>query len=112
MINNQPNLTPFGFGETCVGQTVQEFDQDYKEQVAMCIEWLKTKVIDNKINRVSTSYGIKHIIERELKTYVANGCFIAAVIHLGIPYKRIPNSPNILVAISHKELYRNDPNLG
>jgi|GEM_PF-3339486 len=62
------------------------------------------------MNRKVTSYGIKHIIERETGTYVANGCLIAAVIHLGIPYIRIVYSPNIYVAIGMKELCREQQN--
>ena len=106
ILEKEPTLTPNGIEAT---QTGDSFDEDYIKQIETCIEWLKTKAVDDKINRVFTSYGIKHIIERELKTYVCNGSFIAAVIHLGIPYKRI-NAPNILVAISGNELYKNDPN--
>jgi len=102
----EPTLTPNGIEETLTGDS---FDEDYIKQIEICVEWLKTKAMDNKMNRVSTSYGIKHIIERELNTYVCNGSFIAAVIHLEIPYERI-NAPNILVAISGNELYKNDPN--
>ena len=93
-----PNLTPFGFEGPNTEHTDLDFDQDYLDQIQTCIDWLKSKKIGSKINRVSTSYGIKHIIERETNTYVANGCLIAAVIQLGIPYERIPDSPNIFVA--------------
>ena len=102
-----PTLTPNGIESKLTGD---KFDDDYLEQINTCIEWLETKKTQKTLNRISSSYGIKHIIERELKTYVCNGAFIAAVIHLGIPYRRIKNSRNIFVAISCNELYKNDPN--
>lgn len=50
-----------------------------------------------------TSYGIKHIAEPEIG-YVTNGAFIAAVVHLGIPYRRFFDSPNITVGLSRRDL--------
>jgi len=108
----EPTLTPFGIEGPKTFHTDDKFELDYLRQIDTCIEWLKAKKIDRGINQLSTSYGIKHIIERELNTYVSNGCFIAAVLFLGIPYKRISGSPNILIAISGTELYKNDPNRG
>ncbi|HUX60568.1 MAG TPA: hypothetical protein VMV32_04600, partial [Ignavibacteriaceae bacterium] len=87
------------------------FTADELVQIQLCIDWLKTKKIQKTINRRASSYGIKHIIERELGTYIASGCFIAAVIHLGIPYKRMGDSFHISVAISSKELHKNDKNI-
>ena len=107
----EPTLTPFGIEEPGILQSNDiEFTADDMNQIQTCIDWLKDKTVDNKINRISTSYGIKHIIERELNTNIANGCLIAAVIQLDIPFEKIPNSPNIHVAISASELYKNDPN--
>jgi hypothetical protein len=105
----EPSLTPFGIEGPNTMYTENRFDQDYLKQIETCVKWLKGKVVNRKINRITTSYGIKHIIERELNTYVCNGAFIAATIALDIPYERIPNSPNVFVAISVKELYKNDP---
>jgi hypothetical protein len=109
ILQQEPTLTPNGIESSITGDL---FDEDYINQIYTCIGWLKTKKTRKTINRKIRSYGIKHIIERELDTYVCNGSFIAAVIHLGIPYKRINNSPNIHVAIGLKELYKNDPNRG
>lgn len=104
----EPTLTPNGIESSITGEL---FDEDYFHQIETCIGWLKTKKTQKTINSKTGSYGIKHIIERELKTYVCNGALIAAVIHLGIPYK-LANTPNIHVAIGIKELYKNDPNHG
>ena len=107
----ESTLTPFGIeGSGTLQSNYKEFTSDDMNQIQTCIDWLQAKMISSQMNRISTSYGIKHIIERELNTYIANGCFIAAVIQLGIPYEKIPNSPNIHVAISASELYKNDPN--
>ncbi|MFH0734623.1 MAG: hypothetical protein V1773_06975 [bacterium] len=107
ILKAEPTLTPYGIELT---QTNEKYDADYLQQIEICIDWLKDKPISQKFNYHSTSYGIKHKIERELDVYIANGCLIAAIIYLGIPYKRIPNSPNIYVAIEEKVLSKNDPN--
>jgi len=108
ILQQEPTLTPNGIESSITGET---FDADYIDQIKTCIGWLKTKQTQKTINRKASSYGIKHIIERELDTYVCNGSFIAAVIHVGIPYERA-NTPNIHIAIGLRELYKNDPNLG
>ncbi len=111
ILEKEPTLMPFGIeGPGTFRSDDKEFDDDYMQQIQTCMDWLKEREVAKDINYNSTSYGIKHIIEREVKTYVSNGCFIAAVIGLGIPYKTIPLSPNIYVQISKKELYKNDPN--
>ncbi len=110
IIKKEPTLTPFGIeGSRTFHSDNPNFESEDIKQIETCINWLSAKAIAKQINTKATSYGIKHVIERELKTYVSNGCFIAAVIHLGIPYKRKGDSPNIHVAISSKELYKNDP---
>ena len=109
ILKQQPTLTPFGIEGPGTFQTTEKFDADCMHQIEDCINWLSPKTTQPKINRKVTSYAIKHIIEREMKTYVSNGCLIAAVIHLGIPYKRIAGTPNIHLAIGTKELYKNDP---
>lgn len=108
ILGKEPTLTPFG-----IDSNISEiFDQENIKQIETCVEWLRTKSVSKSMNRIATSYGIKHIIERELNKYIANGSFIAAVIYLDIPYVKIQDSPNIHVAISNKELYINDPNRG
>ncbi len=109
ILKQQPALTPFGIEGPRTFKTHDKFEGDYLRQIETCIEWLRNKKVQKTMNRQCTSYGIKHIVERELNTYVCNGSFIAAVICLGIPYKKIEDSPNIYVAISLKELYKNDP---
>jgi hypothetical protein len=106
ILHAEPTLTPFGIEGPNTFHTDDKFDQDYINQIETCIEWLNSRTVSKKMNRNISSYGIKHILERELHTYVSNGCFIAAVISLGIPYEKIPDSPNIFVSILYKELKR------
>ena len=60
----------------------------------------------NKINKKHTSYGIKHIIEKELGEYVANGDCIAAFILSG--YKYEISGPNAFFNIDQRvyNIYR------
>jgi len=110
ILKKEPTLTPFGIeGENTFKAANPIFHANEIKQIETCIEWLNTRHIQKTINKISTSYGIKHVLERELKTYVCNGSFIAAVIHLNIPYIRIMDSPNIHVPISRRETYKNDP---
>ena len=49
-----------------------------------------------KFYKDHTSYSLKELVEDELKTYVANGDFIAAMIILGFEYKKTgKGSPNV-----------------
>lgn len=102
----EPTLSPAGIEPD---KTNEQFDEININEIKSCIKWLRTKFIGKTMNRNISSYGIKHIIEREYDMYVSNGCFIAAVISLGIPYKKIKQSINIFVPISNKELYKSDP---
>lgn len=106
ILQQEPTLTPFGIEGAGTFKTNGKFEQEDQKQIETCIDWLSTRPVQKTMNRKVTSYSIKHIIERETGTYVANGCFIAAVIHLGIPYERIYDTPNIHVAIGMKQLYR------
>jgi len=108
ILQAEPTLTPFGVEGPNTMHTRDKFDQDYLKQIDTCMEWLKTKAVTSKMNRKTSSYGIKHVIEHELDTYVSNGCFIAAIISLSIPYEKIPDSPNIFAAISCDELSNNE----
>lgn len=55
------------------------------------------------------SYALKHVIEKENHTYIANGTLIAAAIYLGLrlkTYRGFKNSPNTYI-LTHKleEIY-------
>ena len=65
-----------------------------------CLDWLK----ECKINRRSrtwyyheySSYQFKRLIENRTGILIPNGAFIAAVLHMKIPYKSSPENPNVI----------------
>lgn len=73
-------------------------------------DWLSTQSKIKTMNPNHSSYGLKHIVERASKakgaskTYVSNGTFIAAAIHMGFAYKHIPGSLNAMFGISEKSI--------
>lgn len=74
--------------------------------VAEIREWLESKVERRKtINPDYGSYGLKHLAERHLGAYVANGEFIAAAIIGGYTYRREEGtSPNATFGMSSRSL--------
>jgi hypothetical protein len=109
-VEKESMLTNFGIGipsATPKNKRKEIFQKEREslkknfEQFQVCCEWLslcrRRKTINTKIG---TSYGLKHRVEKHFGKYVTNGAFIAAVIHLGIPYKIATGSPNIKVALS------------
>lgn len=107
-IEKEPMLTNFGIGILSTTPrnerkgTFQKERESLKnnfEQFQVCCEWLSLCRRRKTINS-QTSYGLKHKLEKHFGKYVTNGAFIAAVIHLDIPYKITPGRPNIEVALS------------
>lgn len=73
------------------------------ERFRKTCEWLSTKKKRKTINMKYTSYGIKHIAEKEIG-YITNGTLIAAAIYCGFTVKYTDNNPNVRINISGKEL--------
>ncbi|MDA8402641.1 MAG: hypothetical protein M0Z56_00375 [Desulfobacteraceae bacterium] len=75
----------------------ESFLSNFKE-FKVCCSWL------SKFKKVKTpqlsSYYLKHVVEKLEGEYVSNGALIAAAIHLKIPMKFYPDSPNVNIAIS------------
>jgi hypothetical protein len=46
------------------------------------------------INKSISSYGLKHLAERQAGSYISNEALIQAMIQSGFRAQRIPNSPN------------------
>lgn len=111
-----PLLNDFGMGRPSQDRKLPEaerrevFEQnrqwlrDSAERVAATIEWLRENVEPIKtINRKHTSYGIKHIAEKDIG-YITNGVFIAAAVIAGYSYEIVPHSPNVPFGMSEKSL--------
>lgn len=110
-----PQLTIFGVGlyKRGAGLTPNErlckFRKQQKELLAStksfqkACQWLgyieKIKLINNRY----TSYGLKHIAEKEIG-YIANGVFIAAAIHCGFDFKVVDGGPNVQFNMSEKSI--------
>ena len=84
---------------------------DNAETFLKVCAWLKDIQKIKTINKSSSSYGLKHIVERYLKAtktgyYVSNGIFIAAAISCGFRYKECDkkNSQNLFFNMSEKSL--------
>ena len=57
------------------------------------------------INRKTSSYKIKHIVEKQIGQYVANGELIIAMINCGYDYKQWSiNCPNCWFNVSQKSI--------
>lgn len=113
-IEKEPFLTDFGIGiwhghrklpkeerQQILQEDREALSQRF-EEFCICCKWLLLCKYRKTMNPRNTSYGLKHRVENHFGTYITNGTFIAAIIHLGIPYEIIYGSPNIKVGISMK----------
>lgn len=66
-------------------------------------EWLADFEMTKAINHKHSSYGLKHLAEKEIG-YITNGAFIAAAVHSGFPFKVFPDSPNMCFGISERSI--------
>jgi hypothetical protein len=67
-------------------------------------EWLLDSVAPIKtLNTRRSSYGVKHVAEKDIG-YITNGVFIAAAVIAGYNYEIHPNSPNVTFGFSEKSL--------
>lgn len=111
-INSVNYLTEKGFpalkNEGDQNKKRKDFENRY-EEFRLCCEWIKkfsykpSKKQINKMSKNYSSYYLKHLVEKYSNRYISNGAFIAAVIHLNIPYRRIFGTPDISVTLSLKE---------
>ena len=60
---------------------------DHLEEFEVTCEWLKSIEKIKSFNNSSTSYGIKHIAERAINTYISNDTMIAAAVYSGFDIK-------------------------
>jgi len=113
-----PLLNDFGIGLFEQGRGLSKEEQDARlqkgrEQLLDSAEsctricgWLSSRGKIKTINKRHSSYGLKHMAEKEIG-YVTNGAFITAAIHCGFPYELIPGDPNVFFGISEKSLVQN-----
>lgn len=105
-----PTLNDFGFGvplntrniyrESYLRESRRSLQNSDQEFIKVC-EWLSQIKITKAINTKHTSYGLKHIAEKEVG-YITNGLFIAAAIHSG--FRIEISGPNARFNMSEKSI--------
>jgi hypothetical protein len=81
------------------------------DRVAATVEWLQKHIRPIRtINLNHTSYGLKHIAEREIG-YIPNGVFVAAAIVAGYRYRRI-DEPNVAFGMSEHSIKESAKRVG
>lgn len=111
-----PKLNDFGIGLYSGHRNLpkEEKDKINKEdrekllasvdRIKATIDWLDKNVDKIKtINRSRTSYGLKHIAEKDI-CYITNGVFIASAIIAGYRYKINFGDPNVSFGVSERSI--------
>ena len=108
VITNNINLTNFGLMEVSDSNYIKARKDLYSNlnTVSECIDWMSANYVANvSTKNLSSSYGLKHIIEKDLGHYVSNGCLVAAVEALHISCKKFDQSDsNIYLPFNLKSL--------
>jgi len=114
-IDKLPELTDFGVGIYEHGRklSLAKRKQKFRESQEILLNstnsfkktcaWLSSIQKIKSINLKRTSYGLKHIAEKDIG-YITNGVFIAAAIHCGFDFKVAHNSPNVMFNMSEKSI--------
>jgi hypothetical protein len=97
------DLTYFTSGPAHKAKHREFYDVDVAH-IGRIVKWLETWPRTLAINpRGHGSYGFKHIAERDLDEYVANGEFILAARVSGIRIQRIaPRNPNVIFNLTRR----------
>jgi hypothetical protein len=76
--------------------------------LARAVDWLntwpRTKHVNSRFQQ--SSYGLKHVFEREAGEYIANGEFILAGLIAGLQMQRHPNNLNVHFNLSSSRMPR------
>jgi hypothetical protein len=102
LLKKEPTLTALGIETRFTGHTDRLPDI---AEVEKCVDWLNSKKLVPTKTVSFNSSSIKVWVELEMKTYIAGGAAVAAVIYLGIPYKKIPDSATVEVFLLKKEIF-------
>ena len=111
VLSKEPDLFPNGYrtpndkDEDVARSRASMLSSGYAGEFSRACEYLNQVGRRARVNKDATSYGWKHQVERfhkeqhDRNTYVSNGMFIVAAIHLGFIVKRISGSPNAYLNI-------------
>jgi hypothetical protein len=113
IMDKHPELNDFGIGvyddkqsPAERAETLAKEKSRLLESVDACnrvCEWLRGIERIKSINWDQSSYGLKHLAERDSE-YCTNGVFITAAIHSGFPYRIKSDSPNVWFGMSAKSI--------
>ncbi|HEY6191349.1 MAG TPA: hypothetical protein VI215_03385 [Bacteroidota bacterium] len=122
LIDEHPELTVEGFGvqshpwnyETRRSQLYNQFEPFQASMDFLSNEKNYAHLEDD----MRGSFRLAHVIGEywfnlnERNLFISEGAVIAALIHLGLPYKRVDNSPGIVLDVQNqiKELMEYDSN--
>ncbi|WP_324956729.1 hypothetical protein [Oligoflexus sp.] len=111
VMKKEPLLNNFGIGVAGVAHwddywaTLVKRRADLRashSRIEETARWLGVFIKPIKtINTRSSSYGLKHRVEREIG-YITNGVFIAAAMIAGYPYRTHDGSPNVYFGMSEQ----------
>lgn len=113
---SEPYLNLNGFGQGAYTRSLQERREQFRqwrtdlrsssESVEMLCRWLVDNVESRKtINEHANSYALKHLAEKDLGIYVANGELIAAALIVGYPCRKGGGtSPNADFGMSSRSI--------
>lgn len=93
VMTEYPRLTDEGYGlSNLEPETSERLERERADlrrnlgEVQAAAEWISRQERQSRLSkRSSSSYGLKHVMERETGTYVTNGAFIAAALIIGVP---------------------------
>lgn len=86
----------------------RQIDDEFLLEFVLCTEWLRRTKSRKTINKVVTSYGIKHMAESDVGHYVSNGALLCAAIFLRVDLARDWRlGPNAWLAISIPKRWSN-----
>lgn len=97
----EPTLTAEGVNS---GKRFED-DPIKEEEFRYALAWVGDQRITKRINMKLTSYHMKHYVEKYVEVrygrhkYISSGAIIAALIYLGIMYKKIEGSREVFAAI-------------
>lgn len=89
VLAQHPDLTPTG-----LGTDGRPPSADFFRQVAAGVKWLSRTDTARRVVEKRGSYALKHIIERDVGTYISNGAAIAAAAISGFEIVRTGAGPN------------------
>ena len=108
IINAYPTLTSCGFRKKS-DPDFQSERQDLKNLLGefqrSCV-YLSRRRKEKTFNMGFSSYGLKHMVERQFGAYISNGVLIAAGLHLG--FKHSVFGPNAFFNMSLQEFISNE----